>query len=287
MGDMGTAIPLGWAVTDRISSDNGKYHFNLILHEGDVAYGGTGSQWELEEIWDLWSNQVEKIAANVPYMFAVGNHEKYYNYTSYRTRFLMPGKESGGEHNFWYSIDYGNVHFTFMSTEHDYQPGSIQYNWLVNDLERANQNRNKIPWLILNGHRPMYNSDCAEWNSHKPGAGFQKTIEPLMLKYKIDLYLSGHMHMYERIHSVIDGKVVSWGPIYNNPPAPVHVVQATGGVFTDWEYVYPQPEWSAVRNDYIGYAKLHIYNSTFLDYIFIHWDTGAIVDQFSIFKNVF
>ncbi len=31
---------------------------------------------------------------------------------------------------FWYSFDYGIVHFTVVSTEHDLTPGSLQYEWL-------------------------------------------------------------------------------------------------------------------------------------------------------------
>lgn len=42
----------------------------------------------------------------------------------------MPGPQSGGNGNFWYSIDYGHVHLTFMSTEHPYAPGSPQYQWI-------------------------------------------------------------------------------------------------------------------------------------------------------------
>jgi hypothetical protein len=91
---------------------------------------GTGSDYEFEEIWDIWGDQVQGLAGFVPYMFAVGNHEHYYNYTSYRSRFLMPGEQSGGEGNFWYSIDYGTVHFTFFSTEHPYDVGTPQHNWI-------------------------------------------------------------------------------------------------------------------------------------------------------------
>ena len=31
---------------------------------------------------------------------------------------------------FWYSFDYGIVHFTIVSSEHDLAPGSLQYEWL-------------------------------------------------------------------------------------------------------------------------------------------------------------
>lgn len=35
---------------------------------------------------------------------------------------------------FWYSFDYGSVHFTVISTENSVEPGSRQYAWLEADL---------------------------------------------------------------------------------------------------------------------------------------------------------
>lgn len=60
----------------------------------------------------------------------------------------------------------------------------------------------------MSGHRPMYNSDTSEWDSHRPGffffyasnttgAYFQSIIEPLFVEYGVDLYLCGHMHMFD------------------------------------------------------------------------------------------
>ena len=72
------------------------------------------------------------------------------------SRFTMP--ESPGSNGiFWYSFDYGSVHFTMISTEHDLSPGSVQYLWLEKDL--ASVDRSRTPWLVVSGHRPMYNSE--------------------------------------------------------------------------------------------------------------------------------
>jgi hypothetical protein len=55
-----------------------------------------------------------------------GNHEENCqhvgceytnNFTAYNYRFRMPGPESGGFMNMWYSFNYGNVHFISVSTE--------------------------------------------------------------------------------------------------------------------------------------------------------------------------
>lgn len=42
------------------------------------------------------------------------------NFTAFQHRFRMPGSESGGVTNFWYSFDYGLAHFVSMDGETDY-----------------------------------------------------------------------------------------------------------------------------------------------------------------------
>ena len=66
-------------------------------------------------------------------------------------RFHMP---DNGNHVWWYSYDYGMVHMIMMSTEHDYNPGSRQYQWLENDLKSVDHR--KTPWVMIGGHRAMY-----------------------------------------------------------------------------------------------------------------------------------
>lgn len=153
-----------------------------------------------------------------------------------------------------------------MSTEHDYSVGSPQYNWLAADLQKANSNRDSVPWIVFTGHRPMYSSDHSEWDSHRPGAPLQTLIEPLLLRNKVDVYACGHMHMYERVHPVNNGSVVQAGNVYHQPAAPVHVVQGNAGVFEDIEFVTPVPAWSARRAGKIGYGRMLVYNRTHLFY---------------------
>lgn len=78
VADMGTTIPMGWYVTDRMVKANAENPFAMVIHAGDICYAGTGSELELEEVWDIWSDQVQPLAAYMPYMFAVGNHEHVY-----------------------------------------------------------------------------------------------------------------------------------------------------------------------------------------------------------------
>lgn len=39
---------MGWGVTNQIIGDNSVEPINFVLHAGDVAYAGTGKEWEIE-----------------------------------------------------------------------------------------------------------------------------------------------------------------------------------------------------------------------------------------------
>lgn len=111
-----------------------------------------------ESNWDLWQQWMQPIWTKIPYMVLPGNHEAacaefdggnntltaylvddkpdstakksnltYYtcppsqrNFTTYQHRFRMPGEESKGRTNFWYSFDQGLTHFVSIDTETDF-----------------------------------------------------------------------------------------------------------------------------------------------------------------------
>lgn len=104
----------------------------------------------------------------------------------------MPGQS---KQSLWYSFDYGNVHFTFMSTEHDCTPGSEQHAWIQRDL--ASVDRSRTPFVVFSGHRPMYTSEYYPANVTYMD-GLRDAVEPLLLKYQVDLAMWGHVHSYER-----------------------------------------------------------------------------------------
>ena len=67
----------------------------------------------------------------------------------------MPSSNGSYDAN-WFSFDYGAIHFTIMSSEHDFLRGSPQYEFIAADL--AAVDRGRTPWLIFGGHRPMYSA---------------------------------------------------------------------------------------------------------------------------------
>ena len=145
---------------------------DMILHTGDFGYnlddrgGLTG---------DNFFRNIEPVAAAYPYMVCHGNHEDsdvaLARYTdAFRHMPVNSGRNvttvnAANEPNNWFfSWDSGQVHYVSISTE--IQGGAMmarggvqliadQWNFLKDDLIKANKNRANVPWIVVNGHRSM------------------------------------------------------------------------------------------------------------------------------------
>ncbi|CAF2156329.1 unnamed protein product [Rotaria magnacalcarata] len=301
-GDMGTFMPMGIEVMKAIVSDfisNTDEQPDYVVHVGDIAYGGTGGKIEIQAVWDLFMNQIAPIASQIPYMTATGNHEKYFNYTSYKTRFFMPSKVDPTpfevDENFYFALETNLVQWIFLSTEHDYTEGASQRIFLENALEQYQQKWQfkQRPWLIVVGHRPMYTSDIGA------NAGdLQVDLEPLLVKYGVDLAIWGHMHCYERTtpvkfhnvtdreHFSADGKLYKHNATAANLTSPIHLTIGMAGALIN-ETWFPQPEWSHIRYATFGFGKLYIYNETHLEFKTILLDPTVVdeEDRFMIVRE--
>ncbi len=193
-----------------------------MLHIGDYSYADDRDlQPQLyESIWNQWANSVQPVASAKPYMTSPGNHEascrqigslgcdaRHDNFTAYRYRFAMPSQESGGVQSMWYSYDVGMVHFVSISTETDFPsapegpdtlwnggPFGDQLAWLDADLAAAAAPaaRAQRPWIIVVGHRPLYTTSAHDFPFFAT-QNLQKYVEPLFLKYNVDVYMCGYV----------------------------------------------------------------------------------------------
>ena len=168
LADQGTFMLLGFAVQDKLAQLQDSLEIDYATVVGDLSYAGLSSAMprlniskedEFEHVWDLYGIQSQAVAATRPWMVTNGNHERFYNYSAFINRYSMPAEKSGGSlDNFWYSYDYGNVHWISISSEHDLDDGSVQKEWLRNDLAAAasSERRAEVPWIVLALHKPLY-----------------------------------------------------------------------------------------------------------------------------------
>ncbi|CAH1174174.1 unnamed protein product [Phaedon cochleariae] len=283
----------------RLQEETQRGMYDAILHVGDFAYDMDSNN---AEVGDAFMRQIESIAAYVPYMTCPGNHEESYNFSNYRERFSMPG----GTESYMYSINIGPLHVISISTELYYflnygiKPLVFQYEWLENDLITANlpENREKQPWIIVMGHRPMYcsNTDLDDCTHHETltrvGLPFLHFfgLEDLLYNYGVDLEIWAHEHSYERLWPIYNYVVYngSYERPYVNPGAPVQFTTGSAGCKEGRDnFVKPTPAWSAFRSSDYGYTRLKAYNATHLHLEQVSDDkSGAVIDAFWLVKDV-
>ncbi|CAH1261774.1 ACP7 [Branchiostoma lanceolatum] len=292
-GDMGNENAQSLS---RLQGETQRGMYDFILHVGDFAYDMDS---ENARVGDAFMNQIQSIAAYVPYMTCVGNHENAYNFSNYVSRFSMPG----GVQSLFYSFNVGPAHIIGFSTEvyfyiqYGLKQMTEQYKWLEQDLMEAAkpENRKQRPWIITMGHRPMYCSnndhdDCTRHESvvRKGHIGYPG-VEDLFYKYGVDLEIWAHEHTYERLWPVYDYKVYngSLAAPYTNPKAPVHIITGSAGCRERHDGWIPNPPaWSALRNSDYGYTRFKLHNSTHLYLEQVSDDKdGQVIDSIWVIKD--
>ena len=258
-------------VSDAIIADTTA---QIVTISGDISYAD-GEQ----STWDDWFNYQQDSMTKIPWVTGVGNHENEpgYEFTPYEHRF-----DSDGEietETFWYSRNFPGVHMVFMSTEHDFNPGSAQYNWLEQDLSSVD--RSITPFVIVYGHSPMYSSN----SYHGSEVELRDAVENLYVEKGVDFVVAGHDHFYERTWPVDSETVVDTGTDgkFARGQAPIHLVIGMAGRSAYEDLDEPQPDWSAYReNSTYGWTKWS-YDGELreISYTFYRID-GTIGDQFRL-----
>mgnify|MGYP006106652641 CR=1 FL=1 len=256
-------------VSDAIIADTAA---QMVTISGDISYAD-GEQ----SAWDNWFNIQQDSMTSIPWVTAVGNHENEpgYEFAPYEHRFDSDGQAES--EIFWYSRNVPGVHMVFMSTEHDYEPGSTQYAWLEQDLSSVN--RDVTPFVIVYGHKPMYSSN----SYHGSEVELRDALEELYITQGVDLVIAGHDHFYERTWPVSAENVEDEGEgkRFARGSAPIHLVIGIAGRSAYEELDEPQPEWSAYReNSTYGWTRM-VYDGNAREISFTHYRIdGAVGDEF-------
>jgi len=262
----------GMDVSEAIISDS---EARLVTISGDISYAD-GEQ----SAWDDWFNVQQDSMTVIPWITGVGNHENEpgYGFTPYEHRFDSDGQIESEV--FWYSRIIPGVHMIFMSTEHDYEPGSVQYSWLEQELQSVD--RSKTPFVIVYGHSPMYSSN----SYHGSEVELRTAVEQLYVDHGVDFVIAGHDHFYERTWPVSAEIVMDTGNGFDRfarGEAPIHLVIGMAGRSAYEDLDEPQPEWSAYReNSTYGWTRwVYDGDAREISMVFYRLD-GTIGDQFTL-----
>jgi 3',5'-cyclic AMP phosphodiesterase CpdA len=177
IGDTGTGAKAQYQIADRLTAARGKFPFELVIMLGDNLYGGEAPQDFRKKFEKPYQNLLN---SGIKFYATLGNHDDPGRQVGYKN-FNMNGKR-------YYSFKPKDG-IRFFSLDSNYMDKE-QLEWLENELKASGSD-----WKICFFHHPIYSSG----EKHGSNVEVRSVLEPLLVKYGVDLVLSGHEHFYERI----------------------------------------------------------------------------------------
>jgi acid phosphatase type 7 len=284
-----------------------------------------------ESILEQFYEQLAPIAGRKPYMASPGNHDAdctennfnpntscpigQTNFTDFMNRFgrtmpmPFPSKSSHftsranskkaislANPPFWYSFDYGMVHFIMINTETDFPnapdaPGGFSnldsgpFGWPGQQLsfieaDLASVDRTITPWVVAAGHRPWYSTG----GSGSICSPCQVAFESLLYTYGVDLAVFGHVHNSQRFVPVFNSTADPNG--MHDPTAPMYIVAGGSGNIEGLAAVGSNVSFNAFAYaDDFSFATVSFLDRNHLQVKFIQSSTGEVLDSSVLFKS--
>ncbi len=174
IGDSGTGSQEQYEIGRKMDSIHKATDFGFVIMLGDNLYGGH-SQSDFQKKFELPYKPL--LDEGVKFYASLGNHDNT-SETGYAP-FNMNGQR-------YYTFTRENAQFFVLDSNY---MDPTQLNWLTTELQKSN-----AQWKIAYFHHPLYSSG----KRHGSDADLRTVLEPVFKKYKVNVVLSGHDHVYER-----------------------------------------------------------------------------------------
>jgi hypothetical protein len=175
IGDSGTGDRNQYEIAEQMASYRAQFPFDFVTMLGDNIYGGRHAQDFRAKFEEPYK---PLLAAGVKFYASLGNHDDP------NERFYRPFNMGGRR---YYAYTKGNVRFFALDSNY-MDPG--QLDWLKEQLQSATSE-----WKICYFHHPLY----SDGKYHGPDTDLRTMLQPLFVKYGVNVVLAGHEHVYERI----------------------------------------------------------------------------------------
>ncbi|OGF04379.1 MAG: hypothetical protein A2W00_12690 [Candidatus Eisenbacteria bacterium RBG_16_71_46] len=224
----------------------------LALFMGDFVGTGNNETYWTNEFFSPTYTNIRASLANLPYESCMGNHE---NSSPVLFTKYFPYPWVGGR---YWSFDYGPIHVTVVDQYTSYAAGSVQLQWIANDLAASTKT-----WKIVVLHEPGWSSG----RGHANNTSVQTLIEPLCEQHGVSIVFAGHNHNYCR--AVVNGVT--------------HITTGGGGAPLEAPLAgQPNVVASAMLNHFCklaidaGVLRMEAVNSA----------NGAVIDSFTLVRTV-
>jgi predicted MPP superfamily phosphohydrolase len=223
IADVGSGDRNQYDVGRAMSRYRQSHPYNLALLGGDNIY----TNGEMEKIANVFEHPyAESIEQGVEFRACLGNHDIRSQNGDLQVKyasFNMTGR--------YYTYRKESVQFFVLDTNTN-ADWKAQMAWLEKSLRQSN-----APWKIVYGHHPIYSSGLYGTNTEMVAR-----LTPLFKKYRVQLYINGHEHHYERT-TPINGTT--------------YLVTGIGGASLR---PVEKSKWTAHAESRFGFSALAVYN---------------------------
>ena len=272
------------ATGDWYCNEETKKTINNILAQHPELIITTGDQVKESPSASCWIDMSKPIKDKMK--IAIGNHD---------TEFSHIYKQIVDYHNVknpYYSHDFENIHFITMSTEHPFEEGSKQYEFIKSDLEKTSKN-SSINWIIIHQHKPLYSTK----QDKKEAEQLRDVYQQLFQQYDVDLVISSHNQYYERTYPILyneeyeknTNKKTEPKPIITNNSQSNYSNKDNGIIFltvgTAGDKLDPVKEkhrYYVTQESKFGFLNIKIENDGKTLVGQFHANDGNIIDQFTL-----
>ena len=175
IGDTGTGTEKQQQLADVMLKYRAVFPFEFVLMMGDNMYGEESALDYKAKFENVYKKLLDD---KVKFYATLGNHDDA-NQRFYEL-FNMNGEE-------YYNFKKGNI--SFYSLNSNYMDKK-QIKWMEEKMAADTSQ-----WKIVYFHHPPYSSG----GKHGSSTELREVVEPIFLKYGVDVVLAGHEHFYERI----------------------------------------------------------------------------------------
>jgi 3',5'-cyclic AMP phosphodiesterase CpdA len=175
IGDTGTGEAAEYAVGQQMAAAHGRFPFTFVLMLGDNMYG---RQEPRDFVNKFERPYTALLQAGVQFYAALGNHDNPTN------RMYKPFNMNGER---YYTFVKKNVRFFVLDSN---LLDARQLSWLETVLKEPADG-----WKICVFHHPLYSNA----RRHGSDVSLRVALEPILVKYGVDVVFSGHDHVYERL----------------------------------------------------------------------------------------
>lgn len=175
IGDSGTGAAPQFEVGRQMAAVRARFPFDTVIMLGDNLYGRQQPQDFVDKFERPYAGLLE---SGVMFYASLGNHDDPAG------RFYKPFN-MGGER--YYTFSRKSVRFLALDSN---LMDARQLAWIEDTLKQSQD-----AWKICYFHHPLYSNA----GRHGSEVELRVILEPIFVKYGVNVVLSGHDHVYERL----------------------------------------------------------------------------------------